>query len=612
LIERTKMKNCDYDDHLEISDTVLASFDYKLIPIDVIESNNHHILLKQASIFKDEGDLESAKLCHLIGSICSMMLTPSSINTPYESYMVLESKRSPNLDDITLDDLSILGKVLPNICSQSLKARLADILWLLSKPRNIEHARLAIDCYMSFEIDHETWKMGIDVYYERAIRLAIQIRGGAGERLNTIESSLIDALDPLNDDSQFMYLWLARFLDEFGLADNLSEKIATESFARGQTLLSKFNYHGARSYLEFSANKFKKLGDDSAWVTALVSIAESWESEGDQRSSGSNMVAGTFYENGVQSYRRIPIKFRQENQVDEKVSALRLKIKSSGVRALDEMAVVKIPGVDVSEIVEASKKHVMGKAKVELAFLHLCGVSQPINKDDALKSAKQSLDESQLRGLFSSIQLAHDGRVIAKSNQSGSDESSGLRDEAIRNLDFMLNIKVNAQIIPALQILLEEHRVSYEMLRILCLEAPIVPESRERLFAKALYAGFEFDFSSAVHLLTPQIEHLVRTILKDSDVHTTTLNADGIDMECGLSTLLDKPEAADIIDENLLFELQVILADQKGPNLRNDVAHGLLNDSSSASFASVYIWWRMFKLVITSLCRPSEEAPKDT
>jgi len=601
------MNNCDYEDQLEINDAFIAGFDYEIIPSDVIESSNHHILFKQARAFKDSGEVESAKLCHLLGAICSMMMTPKSLNTPYDSYMILEGKRTPNLDDITPNDLIIIGKILPHITIQSLKARLADILWLLSKPRNIENARLVIDCYTSFEINADTWKASIDDYFERAVRLAIQLRGGAGDRLNNIEVKIINAINSLDGESQFMFLWLARFLDEFGLADSKNEKIATESLDKGQALISIRNYHAARSYLEFSADKFKKLDDDSARVTVLLSIADSWEQEGDERSSSSNMVAGSFYENGVQSYRRIPVKFRKENQVDEKISTLRLKIKNSGQGALDEMALVKIPSVDVSDIVQASQKHITGKEKVELAFLFFCGVTKPINKNEALQSARQSLSESQLRGLFSSIQMAHDGRVIAKSVKSDPDENSSIRDEAIRNLEFMLRIKVQAQIIPALHVLLEEHRVSYEMLRILCLQSPIVPESRERLFAKALYAGFEFDFSSSIHLLTPQIEHMVRTILKDSDVHTSTLNADGVDMECGLSTLLDKQETADIIDENLLFELQILLADQKGPNLRNDVAHGLLDDSTSASLASVYIWWRMFKFVISSMCIPSEE-----
>tara|TARA_Y100000588_G_C14215576_1_gene908672 strand:+ start:96 stop:1904 length:1809 start_codon:yes stop_codon:yes gene_type:complete len=602
------MNNCHYEDQLEINDAVIAEFDYEIIPNDVIESSNHHVLLKQASVFKERGELELAKLCHLLGSICSMMMIPKSLNSPYDSYMIMGDKRTPNLDDITDNDLIIISKLLPYIKIISLKGRLADILWLLSKPRNIENARLAIDCYMSFEINSDTWKAGVDDYWERAARLAIQLRGGAGDRLKKIEGSIIKSIDSLVGESQFMFLWLARFLDELGLADIESERIATKSLDHGKTFLSKSNYHAARSYLEFSVGKFKQLGDDTAWLNALLSIAASWEQEGDDRSSSSNMVAATFYENAVQSYRRVPVKYRKENKVEESISRLRLKLKDSGKGALDEMALIKIPGEDVSDIVEASKKHVSGIEKVELAFLYFCGVSNSIAKKESLEFAKQSLSESTLSGLFSNIQLAHDGRVIAKSGIRDTDEDSRIRDEAIRNLDFSLEIKVKAQIIPALHVLLDEHRVSYEMLRVLCLQAPIVPESRERLLAKALYAGFEFDFSSAVHLLTPQIEHMVRTILKDSDVHTSTLNAEGIDMECGLSTLLDKPEAAEIFDEDLLFELQIILADQKGPNLRNDVAHGLLDDSTSASLASVYIWWRVFKLVISSICMPKEES----
>ncbi|WP_181392321.1 DUF4209 domain-containing protein [Vibrio vulnificus] len=130
---------------------------------------------------------------------------------------------------------------------------------------------------------------------------------------------------------------------------------------------------------------------------------------------------------------------------------------------------------------------------------------------------------------------------------------------------------------------------------------PIIPEQRAKLFAKGLYFGFEYDFASAIHLLVPQWEHIVRTILKESDVHTTMLDADGIDMECGLSTLLEKKEAEEIFDDNLLFEMTAFLTHKRGPNLRNELAHGLLDDDRVCSYSAIYWWWRSLKLVVHSL-----------
>ncbi|KAB1117662.1 DUF4209 domain-containing protein, partial [Micromonospora sp. AMSO12t] len=41
-----------------------------------------------------------------------------------------------------------------------------------------------------------------------------------------------------------------------------------------------------------------------------------------------------------------------------------------------------------------------------------------------------------------------------------------------------------------------------------------------------------------------------------------------------------------------------LLCEQPGPNLRNDLAHGLLNDPESWSAAAVYAWWLCLRLVV--------------
>ena len=171
----------------------------------------------------------------------------------------------------------------------------------------------------------------------------------------------------------------------------------------------------------------------------------------------------------------------------------------------------------------------------------------------------------------------------------------------IQNFQHDLQLIVQAQIIPALNQILMEYRVTKEFLRLLCYHSPIVPESHDDLMASALWCGFEHDFGNGIHLLAPQVEHLIRTLLKSKGVHTSNVDKEGVENENGLSTLLDHPRSESILGEDLLFELKAVLTESVGPNLRNEVAHGLLNDSNSHSSASVYCWWLVLRLVIKSL-----------
>jgi hypothetical protein len=120
------------------------------------------------------------------------------------------------------------------------------------------------------------------------------------------------------------------------------------------------------------------------------------------------------------------------------------------------------------------------------------------------------------------------------------------------------------------------------------------------LFGKALFAGYDRDLVTATHLLVPQIEHMVRFHLKQAGIRTTTLDVDGIETEFGLSTLMGMPEAEKVFGENLTFEFGALLCDPHGPNLRNELAHGLMEEDACQSVYAIYVWWLALKLVFNA------------
>lgn len=153
---------------------------------------------------------------------------------------------------------------------------------------------------------------------------------------------------------------------------------------------------------------------------------------------------------------------------------------------------------------------------------------------------------------------------------------------------------------PCLDTILNEHHIAESIILSICRESHLVQQDREILWTKGLFQGFEFKFEIALHLLIPQIEHLVRVRLKMVGERTTTLDENGIETEIGLSNLLDNENIEKAFDKDLVFELKALLTEQSGPNLRNEVAHGLINWYGSISYYSVYLWWLALKLVVIS------------
>ncbi|RSB53930.1 DUF4209 domain-containing protein [Acinetobacter soli] len=554
----------------------------------------------------DRGRTEEHKVLELLSRAASMRLIPSSLNEPFkpifEDFQM--GRRSTIPEDFTAEELSFFEQILDDISESFLKARLADILWLMQKPKDINHARLAIDAYIGNEIDDQSWQKDINKCLERGARLAIQIKDW--ERLEQIKSMLFAAFLKEYSDSKFMQLWIADLLDTLKIDDDLRSRIAQTLYDKANDLKNNSDFLSAILYFELSSKKNKQDGEVEKHLQSLVAIAECYVSEAKKRSLDSNLVANGFYENAVQAYRRIPVRDRSKYDIESKIIEIRQKITSSGQASLDEMVSFTLPNVDISDLIESSINHVKAKATPQEALLFFTGVSHPIKYEKLLNSANDILKNSIFGSLFGGRHLSSDGRVIAitpgRNLTAGEDDpanQAALLRQAQSQFSIHIDFAVQAQILPSLKQLQLEHRFSKDLMIAVCKQSPIVQDGREILMGNALWLGFENEFGLAIHLLCPQVEHIVRSLLKQAGAITTNLSIDGIENE--LSTLMELPEAEQIFGKDLTFEIKSIFTEALGYNLRNNVAHGLLNDDESTSIASIYAWWMILRLIIRSI-----------
>ena len=562
----------------------------------------------EALICEGNGDGARAECLRLLASTCSMMIEPGSINEPFKPRWqdFQEGKRSAIADDFTLEQLRFFESILKDIDEPWLKARLADLLWLCLRPRNPDHARAAINAYTSHPIDPETWLRDIDDCWERATRLCHQLRWH--EKLEEIEGELYTAFLVDYPDSPFMHLRLAGLLKKLNPASDNSKAIAQRIFDLGSALNGANNFFESRGYFELAEKLYKKLKDDDQWLSTLILLAESHEKEGDSRVGGSQMAANSFYENAIQAYRKIPVKYRGQFNVDDRLTQLRDKLSKSGEGSLNEMGMFQTPSVDIRETIDASIEHVKGKDRPEVGLLFFTGFYGGPNVEELEVTAKEIVNHSPLSSLFGATHMSADGRVIGKTpaaNLSASEDDEAnqaiLMRQLIQQFTIEIQLVVRGNILPALEQLTKEHRFSRRLLEDLCYHSPIVPEGRKFLVATALWFGFERDFSNAIHLLSPQLEHMVRCQLKAAGAHTSNVDKEGIENENGLSSLMDMPEAAAVFGGDLVFEIKAIFTESIGSNLRNEVAHGMLDDNSSSSLASVYAWWMLLRIVVRSI-----------
>lgn len=556
----------------------------------------------------EEGRESQRKVLWLLADACSMMLTPNSINEPFKPFMVMEGQRSVIPDDLSESDVAFYSQVVDAADDLWLKARLADLTWLRQTQRNVRFALAAIDAYRAIDLDAETWVRGGRECWARAIQLARMLNRGAGDRLAEIEATVLKVFEAATKQDGFLGRWLADLLESYGLGRTQRGAITQKL----ETLADEFDadgdLHRAREYFSAAAKRFRLAGDEAKAATMTVREAEGWVKEAVARTSSTNpshMVAATFYENAIQIYRTIPRAERAAHRVDERLAELRAHLSESGEKSLAEMNLVSSPGVDISKLVENARKEVSGKTPIE-ALKAFCNLYHGVDANQARESALERLRNHPLQALLPATVMSRDGRVIAKrpglglSGMSSEGDEVTIRAEMIRDHGILIGIVVQGDIWPALEILWLEHRLHEADFVGLASQSPIVPKDRVRLFGKALFAGYDRDFVTALHLLVPQIEHLVRYHLKQSGAKTATLDLNGIENELGLSGLMDLPEADEVFGADLSFEIRALFCDPFGPNLRNELAHGLLDDEACQSIYAVYAWWFGLRLIFNT------------
>jgi hypothetical protein len=352
----------------------------------------------------------------------------------------------------------------------------------------------------------------------------------------------------------------------------------------------------------------RKKKTDNRIYDIHARIAESYA---EQAASSPSMFASDMYHKAILEFQKIPRRIRDTYASTKRLNELDDLKEDANIQASTEMAPISSPPINITDIVNASIKQVKG-IEFPYVLLALSNIieTQKIQKyrEEAIKNIRESI----LTSLFQTTQYSRDGRVTAKSpgadigDESNPDNETVIWHNMMQNYHFYISLCVQAAIIPALEVINAEHRISLDMMYGMCRVSTVVPRDRILVWAKGIYAGFESDFIVAVHLLTPQIEHYVRVQMKLRGIRTTTTDQNGIETENGLGTLLANNDINQVLDVDTLFELKAIFTDSFGFNLRNDIAHGLVDSNLSHTFSAVYAWWFCLKLIVTHIMIPEQ------
>lgn len=191
-------------------------------------------------------------------------------------------------------------------------------------------------------------------------------------------------------------------------------------------------------------------------------------------------------------------------------------------------------------------------------------------KDQIEQQVLELAKNNPLTYLFTKTLQDHKGRPVAT--------IGGIEDDLEGNVIHQLsqNMSIDSFFLRHLfNKTLEVYELSAEKLASFILASPIFEESKKDLVIKGVQAYLEEDYMSAIHILVPQAEAAIRMLVELMGGATLRKNRQGGLQLRTFDDLLRDESVESCFGADTSFYFRMLLTDQRGWNMRNDVCHGI-------------------------------------
>ena len=202
---------------------------------------------------------ELKKSLLLLANICLLKLNSESRNDPFQPFMTWGNKRSFLPIDLTDEEILFLSNIVNEDIQPILKARIADILWTYSIPKNKKHSEIAIESYISMDVCDDFFEPNIYTFWERAVVLAKQTKNSS--LIEKIKSKLLHEINHPSTNWDFHLLKIIKIFIKTDLDKRLNHELAEKLLEKQKGFNHEQQFHIAEQYLELAAKLFKKAGN---------------------------------------------------------------------------------------------------------------------------------------------------------------------------------------------------------------------------------------------------------------------------------------------------------------------------------------------------------------
>jgi Domain of unknown function (DUF4209) len=544
-------------------------------------------------VIADDADVDDdvRYVSGLLATVAWFMPNGNDWTNPYGPFAAFGDRRSPIPADSAEADIPVLAEIADLIPSLIFRSRVLDVVAIAGDPalRPTRHAA-QLQALADHGVTSEAMTYDAE-QWDRGLAVGVRFRGVASAQLDEIERQLVEAATASSDGG--LAVRAARMLGDHRLGRQHAAGIAAHLAGHAGGIESI----AAQHTLEVAAEWYRRAGDPEAAEDTTYAIVQRLIAEADASEA---FRASIHLEMALKILRTLPRAARERLGVADLPTELARRIRESGAAAIGQMKVSTTESGDLSDHVTELLAAIRSDDPVE-SLRCFAGIQPFASLSAARTEAEQRERQFPLSSLVGRRTLSSDGRTVYRSPASDDatiyGEKAATWEGMIQHYQMRVNLLGGIVLPRAWRQLSTDHRLHIGDFKALAAGSAIVPSTHEGVFARGLHYGYSGDFGTAVHLLVPAIEALVRLHLANAGERTSAIGADGNENEIGLSALMENERVVDIFGEDVAFELRALLCGPIGPNLRNEVAHGLIGDAVFSSGVSVYLWWLTLKLV---------------
>lgn len=554
-----------------------------------------------------------ARVFVMLSAVTGMHLKAHEPGEPFGPMLAMaDGRRSAIPADFRDGHIDLLAELAMRARNAVLRARLADVAWLLD-PKRGKLGGTAITAYVDTIEAIEAGRLkfpygdsagalehGAREMLCRALCIGRNIGWEKPETLRARAAVVRLRERAMGSGKGVAALWFGELDLDFGVSAPAEvaagiEGVLAASGGADVHILSSLWRLAARGYHRAKKDHDKYRCQNEA-AQAMAAEAERIFA-GESARQASAMVASHFMSCAIAQLHGSPA-------AKERRTALRHRLVDMQARIPEEMSVFS-DRWDLKDIAAGVKDAISERPLLDQLFL-FSTISTSAHPDALVAEAEQSIRDHPLSTLFTAVHYDREGKILHRSEPGdfGNGNNSAVRQRMAENEAVRRNLIATAQIEVARQVIMAEHFLSEETIAGLLHHSPFVPPELIATFSRAFLRFFQGDFPSAVYILTPLVENSLRYVLKQHGHDVTTFDdATQTQKSLTISQLFQqrREELDAAFTKPITTDIDSVFLSQPGPHLRHDLAHGLAHDGTPYGPDAVYGCWLIFRLCLLPL-----------